>query len=321
MAKPIAEDIQPQASDWVLFALIVAIGGSSFAMIRGAVETIPPIVVTVGRLWVGALFLLIVMVQAGRRLPPVLKIGGGGISAEWRSIIAISIVGYVIPFMIFPWAQQYIESGLAGIYMAFMPIWTVFLAYIFAGESLSWRKIIGLILGVAGVVLLIGPDVIADAATTNITAQIMLLIATFGYAAAAVITRKAPPMRPRAFAAGTLLTAALLSTPALLFIELNAEEWSLAGIINVIGLGLGPTGLAGVLLIVLIQRVGAGFMAFANYVTPFWAVAMGALLFNERLDPSAFIALVIILIGVAISQRRGRVPVSTEVRSTEIRPR
>ena len=297
--------------DWALLGLVVALGGSSFAMIRSAVETIPPAVVTVGRLWIGGIFLYGVMIQAGRRLPPLFAETekGRSVHLEWRWMIAISAIGYVAPFFIFPWAQQYIDSGLAGIYMAFMPIWTVGLAYLFAGESLGPRKIIGFLLGFTGVIILMGPEVIRNAGNASIIAQVALLAATVFYATHAVMTRRAPPMRPRAFAAGTLLSAAIISTPALLLIDLNIGEWSLASIVSVIGLGLGPTGLVGILLIIVIQRAGAGFMSLGNYLVPIWAVAAGAVIFSERLNISALAALAVILIGVAISQsaRNGRV--------------
>ena len=303
-AKTSPENASPTTADWLLFLFLVIIGGSSFAMIRGAVETVPPIVVTVGRLWIGAIFLYIVMIHAGRRFPPLFETTEKGLAIhpEWCWMLAIAAIGYVGPFFIFPWAQQFIDSGLAGIYMAFMPIWTVVLAFFFASESLGPKKIIGFLLGFAGVIILIGPDVFSQAGGTSLLAQAAVLAATVGYAAAAVITRNAPKIRPRVFAAGTLVCSSIMATPALLFADLNTATWSTAGIVNVIALGVGPTGLAGILLIILIQRVGAGFMALANYITPVWAVIVGALLFQERLEMSAFIALGIILTGVAISQ-------------------
>ncbi len=290
--------------DWALLGLVVALGGFSFSMIRSAVETIPPAVVTVGRLWIGGIFLFIVMTHAGRRLPPFLEKTASGrtLHIEWRWMIAISLIGYVTPFFIFPWAQQYIDSGLAGIYMAFMPIWTIGLAYLFAGESLGPRKIIGFLLGLAGVLFLMGPEVIGNAGNTHLLPQAAVLAATLCYATFAVLTRRAPPIRPRAFATGTLLSAAVISTPALFLIDLEIGEWSLVSFLSVVGLGLGPTGLVGILLIIVIQRAGAGFMSLGNYLVPVWAVAAGAVIFNERLNISAFAALAIILIGVAVSQ-------------------
>ena len=305
MATGNGTEAAPQLYDWLLFAAIVTIGGSAFAMIRTAVETVPPVIITVARLWIGAIFLYAVMKRAGRRLPPLFDSWRPiNLNAQWRWMIAISVIGYVMPFMMFPLAQQHIDSGLAGIYMAFMPIWTVALAFLFAGESLSMRKIIGVVMGFSGVVILIGPSAFGEAAGSDVTAQIMLLAATLGYAAAAVATRRAPAIRPRVFAAGTVIASAIIATPTLLFVDLRVADWSALGIANVVGLGLGPTGVGGILLIILIQRVGAGFMAFANYLTPLWAVVLGAAIFGERLSLNAFVALAVILAGVAISQAR-----------------
>lgn len=294
--------------DWAFLALLVALGGSSFAMIRAAVETVPPAVVTAGRLWVGAILMVAVMKQANRSLPPLLarQENGFALHHEWRWMIAIATIGYVAPFSIFPWAQQFIDSGLAGVYMAFMPIWTVGLAYLFAGENLNRYKVIGFVLGLIGVVILIGPEALSEAANSSLLAQFAVLIATFCYATNAVLTRRAPPIRPRVFAAGTLLAAAVIATPLMLLTDIKTDEWTLAGVANVIGLGLGPTGLAGILIILMIQRAGAGFMALTNYITPIWAVVVGAVLFGERLGSEALIALAIILTGVAISRRKPR---------------
>lgn len=304
-AKPVAE---ARPFDWLLLAILVCIGGSSFAMIRGAVETMPPAAVSVGRLWVGAALMVAVMRLAGRRFPPLLARSrkGARLHKAWAYMLAVSAIGYATPFLIFPWAQQYVESGLAGIYMAFMPIWTLALAALFANERLTPGKLAGFALGATGVMILLGPDALRGAFASDMLAQAGLLLATFGYAASAVIARRAPAIRPRVFAAGTVLGAAVMTTPVLFFTELEPESWSMSSVLCVIGLGVGPTGLAGLVIIILIKRAGAGFMALANYLVPAMAVLFGAVLFGERLAPQAFIALGVILTGVALSQRRQR---------------
>lgn len=277
-------------------------------MIRGAIETVPPTVVASSRLWVGALVLYVIMRQAGRRLPPffIRTHNKGRIRRAWIWMIAIGVIGNTLPFFIFPWAQQYVDSGLAGVYMAFMPIWTIALAFFFAGETLNGRKLVGFALGFVGVIILMGPEVLKGAVDSDLRAQGGLLLATLLYAIAVVLTRLAPPIRPRVFAAGMMLVAAISSTPALLFSTININDWSATSIASIIGLGVFPTGLNGVLIIMLVRRVGAGFMALTNYFTPLWAVAIGALIYHERLEPGAFLALGVILLGVAISQRKGR---------------
>jgi len=114
----------PQPFDWLLLGLIVAFGGSAFVGIRAAVETMPPAAVAVGRIWVGALVVWLIMRQAGRRFPPFIQRGNGKwrVRRSWQAMIGVGLVGNLLPFFLFPWAQQHIESGVAGILMAFMPI-------------------------------------------------------------------------------------------------------------------------------------------------------------------------------------------------------
>lgn len=301
--------------DWLLLAALVALGGSSFGFIRTAVSTIPPAVVSTGRLWVGAIFLFAVMRLARRRFPPLLVKGADGprLHLSWASMLAVSAIGYTIPFFIFPWAQQFIASGLAGVYMAFMPIWTLGLAYLFANESLGRAKLAGFALGFSGVILLMGPDVVGGAAESSLLAQAGLLVATLCYAISVILSRRTPPIRPRVFACGTVLGAAIMSTPVLFFIEMHPEQWTIASMLSVVALGIGPTGLAGIVIIMLVKRAGAGFMALANYLTPIWAVMVGALVFGERLGLNVFFALAIILVGVAVSQRRKRAQISPQL--------
>lgn len=302
--REIKAEGRAEALDWALFAALVAVGGSSFAFIKEAISTVPPAAVAVGRLWVGAAFLYAVMRLGGEKLPPMLTRAGGclRLTPAFASMLAVSAVGYAVPFLIFPWAQQFVESGLAGLYMALMPLWTIGLAHFFAGERLTPARAAGFALGFVGVAILIGGDALAGAATSSLAAQAALAIATLFYAVSVIISRRAAYVPPKTFAFVTVLGGAILATPALFLADIDPSSWSLGSVLSVTALGLGPTGIAGLLIIIVVQRVGAGFMAFANYLTPVCAVALGAVLFHERLHWSAFVALIIVLTGVAVSR-------------------
>ena len=306
--RRLKDPAQARPLDWMLLGALVVISGSAFVMIREAVETIPPPAIASIRLWIGAGLMFAIMRAAGRRFPALIvrTEKGPRLHLAWAWMLSVSAIGYTIPFFIFPWAQQYVDSGLAGVYMAFMPIWTLGLAFLFANEEVSPTKLAGFLLGFAGVLILMGPDVIGGAARSSILAQLGLLVATFGYGVSAVIMRRMPRIRPRVFAAGAILGAAVFSTPALFVTDLHIERWTLPGVLSLIGLAVGPTGLAGLIIIIMIKRAGAGFMSLANYLVPIWAIFMGALLFHERLEPRVFVALAVILFGVAISQWRAR---------------
>ncbi len=297
----------PKLLDWILLGSIIVLGGSAFALIQTSIETLPPLLVTVVRLWIGALLMTAIMFGTGRRFPPLFEQsdqGGRRIGRRWVFMALVGAPGTALPFFIFPWAQQYVESGLAGIYMAFMPIWTLGLAAVFTDEKLTGRKLVGFLLGLAGAVILLGPAALSGMAQSSLIAQIAVVFAALCYAGAAVITRRAPFVRPRVFAAGNLLAAAISATPALLFVQWDYEAWSISSMLATIALGIFPTGIGSIVIVILIQRVGASFMSYANYLVPLWAIVLGAVLFGERLSVNAFIALGVVSIGLAISQGR-----------------
>ena len=294
--------------DWMLLAGLIAMGGSSFTFIHMALETAPPAVVTIGRLWLAAIFLYGAMRAKGRRFPPLLVRTIKGLRPHrlWVWMSMVGLIGYTIPFFIFPWAQQFVPSGLAGVYMAFMPIWTLMLAALFADERLTPARIAGFVLAAAGVLVLMGPDALAGISGDNLLAQAGLLLATLLYAASAVMSRRAPPARRIVFSAGIVLMGALFSTPGLLFTPIDPASWSARSMLSIVALGVGPTALAGVIIIIIIRRAGASFMALANYIVPLFAVLAGAALFGERLGLNVFLALALIFAGVFISQQRAR---------------
>jgi multidrug transporter EmrE-like cation transporter len=199
--------------DWTLLAGLVAMGGSSFTFIRVALETAPPAVVSVGRLWVAALALYAAMRWKGRRFPPLFVRTKEGARPHrlWAWMSMVGFVGYTVPFLLFPWAQQFVPSGLAGVYMAFMPIWTLLLAALFADERLTTAKIGGFVIAALGVAVLMGPDAIGGVSGADLAAQAALLLATLLYAASAVMSRRAPPARRIVFSAGIVLSGAFFS--------------------------------------------------------------------------------------------------------------
>lgn len=294
--------------DWTMLAALSAFGGSAFVLIQVALETAPPAIVSIGRLWIAAIALYAAMRFKGRRFPPLLVRTKDGLRPHrlWAWMSVGGVVGYTIPFFIFPWAQQFLPSGLAGVYMAFMPIWTLGLAFVFAGETMTPSRVAGFGLAAAGVLVLLGPDAVRGVAASSLMAQAGLLLATLLYAASAVMSRRAPPARRLVFSAGIVLAGAVFATPALLITPLEPSTWSMASLASILALGLGPTAIGSLMLILLIRRVGASFMALANYVTPLFAVMAGALLFGERLGLNVFAALALIFAGVAISQRRAK---------------
>jgi drug/metabolite transporter (DMT)-like permease len=145
----------------------------------------------------------------------------------------------------------------------------------------------------------------AGVKSSSVLAQGSLLIATICYAIAAVLSRRFHDVgSSRVFSAGILIAGAMIATPAIFLTEARMADWSIASLVSVVCLGVFQTGLAGVIFVLIIRRVSASFMSFANYLTPLWAVAMGAAVYGERLAPTVYAALALILAGVFVSRRQ-----------------
>ncbi|MEE9329898.1 MAG: DMT family transporter [Parvularculaceae bacterium] len=302
MAKHTTEFPKPTMFHWLLLLAIVFIGGSSFAGIKYGLETATPGLVAAGRLWIGAILLTLYARATGRKFPPL--ISNGKPSKHWLFMLAGGIVGYAIPFTLFPIAQQSVSTMLAGIYMALMPLMTLVMAYFFVGEAMTRRKVLGFVMGAVGVVVLIGPSALSGASSGDLTAQLILIAAILCYSAYGIIAAKAPKMQARSYGAGVIICAALASTIPLF---LWGQDWSAlswrsgAGILF---LGIFPSGIATIIIIVLIQQVGASFTSLGAYGAPPVAIVLGIILFDEPLKPTFLIGLLIILSGLAISQSK-----------------
>ncbi|MBI2223389.1 MAG: DMT family transporter [Betaproteobacteria bacterium] len=140
--------------DWALLAALVAMWGSAFLFIKLGVATVPPATLAASRLALGAATLYAVMRWRGLALPPA--------GSRWLSFGALAIVGNCIPFYLISWGQQVIDSALAGILMAIMPLATLLLAHFFvAGERMTANRALGFSLGFVGIVVLMGPAALA----------------------------------------------------------------------------------------------------------------------------------------------------------------
>ena len=291
----------PTAQDWMLLGLITVLGASGFAGIKVSVETAPPSIVAAGRIWVGAALLYLYMKATGRKLPP-LKEQGGGWSPLWGFAAAVGVASYTFPMFVIPVAQLSVSSLLAGIYMAFMPIATVVLAALFADEPLTRQKLAGAIIGTLGVIFLIGPMGLQGIFTQSVFAQLLLILGATGYAVGSVITRRAPEAPARSFATMMMLTAGLAATPLALMDLRQLGEVSITSWLGIIYLGVVPTGMTSIMIILVVRRVGAGFMALCNYLIPIMAIIYGVVLFGETLAWRYAIGLCTILVGIALVQ-------------------
>jgi len=280
--------------------MLGAIWGGSFLLIKLAVADIPPATVAAIRIVIGAAVITAVARAHGQRLWDLRR--------AWLPLLAMGSLGTVLPFILIGWGETHIESGLAAILMTAVPVSTVLLAHIFVhDEPLSWAKITGVLLGFAGVVVLIGPAALSRLGG-ELFGQLAVLLATLCYAVNSIIARQLRQVGSESVGAGMLIAAAICAVPLSLLLD---RPWQLApswqSLAAVVTLGWLCTGAGYLLFFRMIASAGAGFASLNNFLVPLCGVLWGAIVLDERLEPRAFAALLLILAGVAaprLLQRR-----------------
>jgi drug/metabolite transporter (DMT)-like permease len=290
--------------DWAMLLALTVMWGTAFTLTKVAVTDLSPTLVVAARLLIGTSILLIVVAAV--------RIGVPRDRRRWLFFFLIGLFGNALPFSLISWGQKAIDSGQAGILMACMPLFTLLLAhYALPDEPLTLQRVIGFVLGFAGIVVLMGPESLFDIGGSGATlAQLAVLGGAICYAVSAVLARLQPPGDATATAAATTLIAVGLTLPWLTadvglagqILHAPLAAWS-----AVLLLGIFSTAIAAVVYFRLVRRAGPSFVSQLNYLIPLWAVAIGVLFLDERPDHNHLYALLLILAGIFVSQIRPRV--------------
>lgn len=279
--------------DLSLLLLLAVMWSSSFTVIKVGVEMLPPTTLAMLRVVFGALVLYGWLKLRRLSLPRTPRL--------WWSFFLIGIFGNAIPFVLINWGEQKMASGLAAIIIASMPLAALLLGRFFSDEILNARRAIGVSVGFAGVIVLIGPQELMHLGEDALR-QLAIVVAALCYAIAAILVRKLPGAKPAEHGAGVLIASSAVLVPAALFADqpwtLNYSADALAAALY---LGVFPTALATILLIVVIASRGVTFLALNNYLIPVLGVLWGYLFLDEPVTRAVVMALSLILAGIAIA--------------------
>ena len=294
----------PSLRDWLFLLALGAIWGGAFMGTKIATADVPPLSIAGVRLGLAAVAMLGLLALRGEGLPGP---GTPRAGAFWLHAVGVGIASNALPFSLLAWAQGHIPSGLAGVFMSMVPLFILPLAHVFVpGERLTWRKAAGFFLGFAGILVLIGPGVLAGLGQGGgiaLLAQLACLGVALNYATGSIISKRAPDLGLIRFAAAALLIATLLTVPLALAVERpDPLGWSVESWTALVYLGLLPTALATLMLLSIIASAGPGFLGLVNYQVPVWAVVFGVVFLGEDPSPRLWLALVLILAGLTVAQ-------------------
>jgi len=277
--------------EWLLLSSVAVIWGSSFLFIDIALEALRPGVIALARVGLGAVALA--LFPAARR----------GIGREDRARVAfLGLIWMAVPLVLFPVAQQWIDSSVAGMLNGAVPLFGAAWAVVLLRRPLARAQTVGLAVGFAGVVAISWPQVQGSRATTLGAGLVLLAVLLYGLA-----VNVAVPLQQRYGSLPVLLRAQLVALAALLPFGL----WSLPGsrfawrpALAMLPLGILGTGLAFALMTTLAGRVGGPRAAVATYFIPVVAIALGVALLGERVAPAALLGTALVVAGAWLTSRR-----------------
>jgi drug/metabolite transporter (DMT)-like permease len=277
--------------DWGLLTGVALIWGSSFLFMAIGLENFRPGVVTLARLVLGASALA--LVPAARA--PIDKV-------DRPRVAALGIIWLAIPLSLFPIAQQWIDSSVAGMINGGVPITTAMWATLLLRRLPGRRQLIGIGIGFIGMVAIFIPELSDSSATALGTGLVVLAVILYGLSG-----NMAVPLQQRYGAAPILLRAQLVATIAVAPIglfELGDSSWAWDSALVMIPLGVLGTGLALVLMTTLVGRVGSTRGSVAIYFVPVVAIILGVVVRDESIHAIALLGMALVLIGAWVTSRK-----------------
>jgi len=278
----------------VLFALAL-IWGASFLFIKLGVEGgLPPATLVVLRLSFSVATLGAIALARPRLI--------AGWRRYWWLAVLVGIVNIVVPYSLITWGETQIASGSASILNATTPLFTVLLAGVWFGsahEAYSWRRILGVLIGFAGVGVLVGPSALdfSDQSVGVVQGELAVLVAAAAYGVGSLLSRRFGGSAALVGPLSTQVAALLVEIPLALAWQPPTQLPTLKAILAIAALGVLGTGIAYLLYFWLIHNVGATGTSVVTYLLPCTALVWGALFLSEQVSWNALAGLALVLLG------------------------
>ncbi|SDP46928.1 Threonine/homoserine efflux transporter RhtA [Filomicrobium insigne] len=290
-----------RACEWGLLVGLSMLWGSAFFFTAIAIHELPTFLIVFLRVTLAAALLWLALSMMGLRLPREAE--------AWRSFFVLGLLTNVLPFCLVAWGQLRVASSVASILNAAAPFATLLLGHFWTGEErLSAHKVLGLVVGTTGIVVLLSGGWHVGVSLADALAYLACLGAAICYALAAVVGRfrrfgEPPIVR----AAGQLVAASVLLLPAVVISDnpfgLRLPSWSVVG--SVLALAVLSTALAYIVYFKLLRTAGATNLLLVTFLVPISAMFFGIVLLGDSIGARETCGL--ILVGVGLLAIDGRV--------------
>jgi drug/metabolite transporter (DMT)-like permease len=285
-----------------MLLVLAGVWGASYLFIKVAVDEIEPAPMMAVRTLLAAAVLLAYVVWRFGRTRAVEEL-----RAAWRHCLVLGVLNAALPFWLIAWGEQHIDSGLAAVVQASVPIFNALLILRFLPhERLSGTRALGLAIGIVGVAVVTG--IHPDGGNLAIFGALAVVLSSLSYAGAGVYGQRAVSgTAGPVLAAGSMLTGGLILTPLALF-QLPDSVPSLEATASVLALSLLGTALAQLVLFRMLALHGSARLSLVTYLMPGFALVYGALILGEEITASMLGGLVLILGGIALASGAVRLP-------------
>lgn len=288
------------AGEWGLFAFTAVVWGSSFLWMDIGLDALAPGVITWLRIALGALA-LVLFPRARRPLP----------REDWPRVALLGVVWMGVPLTLFPIAQQWVDSALAGMLNAGVPLTSAVWATALLRRMPGRIQLMGLVVGFVGIVAISAPEIGGSGSTALGTSLVLTAMVLYGLA-----TNVAVPLQQRHGALPVILRAqvvALVIVTPYAALGLGESTFAWGPVLAMLPLGTLGTGLAFVAMTTLVGRVGSARGSISIYFTPLVAIILGVAFRGERVTAPALAGTVLVVAGAWLTSRR-------EVRRSRARP-
>jgi drug/metabolite transporter (DMT)-like permease len=291
--------LQMGRREWAMLCVMAVLWGCSFLFFKMLAGRLPPFTVVLGRVGIAAVTLNLIMLALRRPLPRAPRL--------WGAFAVMGLLNNALPFSLTATGIHYIPSGLASILNASTPVFTVVAAhFLTADDKLSANRVAGVLAGLAGVAILVGPSAFGAGRGMALFGEACSIMASLAAALAGIYGRRFRDVPPMTAATCQLTASTAIILPLALIVD---RPWTLAAPgpetwVALFGIALLSTVLAFLLFFRILATAGATNLQLVTFLIPITSIGLGALILHERLSGRAFVGMAVIALGLLLIDGR-----------------